>query len=334
MSAPLAAALLLCAQAAFSQQPFQVRRGDIEVKVRVTGTVVADDVIRIKSAVAARVEEISVSTRSWVKAKQTLGTLADKEMAAIRDVQSTTPRGAVEDRWKKIYQPTAIESPGECFLMTAFVKPGQWVKPQALLFEAAKTLRMAGRVRPKDVQWVENGQRLEFWAKKDPTRKMEARISRYALDDQGRSANPGGSFAMNLSRKQYLDPGTEWEGIIIPVTKRDVLTVPTAALIQYDGQTYLPVRVSTGITTDTLTEIEDGVEAKRRILVLDDARLKEAGRHRPVIDLDAVRRRLGEPASEPARLEDKPESAPPPKAEEPRELAEPGVDYGGDPYSQ
>ena len=75
---------------------------------------------------------------------------------------------------------------------------------------------------------------------------------------------------------------------------------------------YLPVRVSTGATTQGMTEITSGVEEKRGALVLDDARLFGAERHQP----DAARN------IEPAPSETK------------HATIIDDTDYGEDPYAE
>lgn len=319
---PLAA---LLATEVFAQTPLEARRADLPLKVRVTGTVVTQDIIRLKSSIEGRVEEVLTSTYAWAGADQPLGTLANKEMAAILDSHTTTDQGVVEERWKKVYRPTPFTCPGGCFVLRIFVRPKEWLKPKAVLLEAARGLRMVGRVRPEDAHWIKDGQPIEFWAVKDPSRRRQAAVAHYILDIQGSRANPGGSFWMDMPPSRYFDPGTEWEGFIIPLTKKNVIVVPTEALIRHAGAVYLPVRVSTGITTDALTEIEAGVEPKRQILPLDDARLKNAPRHRPEADQGAIDRRL---------REEELKSHPEPKPEKSRPLPEPEANYGEDPYAE
>jgi hypothetical protein len=310
-----------------AQQPLEVRRGDIQVKARVSGTVVTEDIVRLKSAIDGRVEDLSASSWTWVTADTPLGYLANKEMAAILDSHNTTEKGVLEERWKKVYQPTPIQCPSDCFILRKYIKEKEWLKPKAILFEAALKLQAVGRVRPEDAGYVKDGQVLEFWALNDPSHKLKARIAHYVLDFQGNKFEPGGSFTIDLSAGRYLPPGTEWEGLVIPVTKKNVLMVPTDALIKYEGSVYLPVRVSTGITTRELTEITAGTEQKRPILVLDDARLNQAMRHKAEIDPDLIKKRIAD-----EYLKDNPK---PKKDDAIEPLRDPdSQDYGEDPYAQ
>ncbi|MBI3553908.1 MAG: efflux RND transporter periplasmic adaptor subunit [Elusimicrobia bacterium] len=327
MRGTLCLAFWLAASGARAQQPLEVRRGEIQVRIRVGGTVVTDDIIRLRAAVDGRVEDLNVSTGSWFTGGKSMGHLANKEMAAILDSHNTTEQGVLEDRWKKVYEPTPIQCPADCYVLRVFIKNREWLKPKTLIVEAAQKLLLIGRVRPEDARWIKDGQDLEFWSVDNPSRKFTGRIARYVLDIQGNKVDPGGTFTLVLSPSRYFDPGTQWEGLIVPMVKKGVLIVPTDALIEYGGAAYLPVRVSTGLTTHELTEITAGAKEKQDILVLDDARLKEAMRHKM---------KPGEGA--PAQLERqvqqdylKPEPLPGPKI---KNLPDPDANYGDDPYAQ
>lgn len=339
----LLAALLCCP--AQAQQTFEVKRGDIQVVARVRGTVVAADIIRLKSQIEGRMEELGASTFTWITGNKPLGYLANREMAAILDSHTTTNKNVVEDRWRKVYQPTPIRCPADCYVLRVYAKNKEWLKPRSLMFEAAQKLQLVGRVRPEDAPWIRDEQVVELWAVKDPRRKLKLRVSKYVLDIQGEKVSPGASFTIDLSPKKYFEPGTEWEGIIIPVAKKDVLLVPTQALLEHEGATYMAVRVSTGITTETLTEITAGIESKRSALILNDAQLRDARRHRPGLDAGALQNRIRE---EEERRRDDTADFPPAEDSAPREapraykqpkdkagtLPDPDATYSEGPYGQ
>jgi hypothetical protein len=292
---PLAlAALALWAAPAAAQQEVELRRSDIQIVVHVQGSVIATDMIRLKSQIEGRVEDLDATTYTWVLGGRPLGYLANKEMAAILDSHTTTVKGVVEERWRKVYNPTPIRCPSDCFMMRIFTKSKELLKPRALLFEAAQKLQMVGRVRPEDAPYVRDGQTLEFWPLNSPNRKLKARITHYVLDIQGEKVMPGGSFTMDLSPSRYFDPGTEWEGVIIPIIKKNVLVLPTPAIIEQDGVTYVAIRISTGLTTSALTEVTAGLPEHHRVLVPD--RTKSAGfeRHQATFDEKALHQRLVE----------------------------------------
>jgi hypothetical protein len=271
-----------------------VRRGDMEVRVKVSGTVVPDDIFRIKAVIDGRIETVLTSTYAWRFADQPLAFLAHKELAAMIDSKGTQNQDILEDRWQRVYRPTPVRCPDTCFILKSFVKAKNWTKPQAVLFEAAKTLKMVARVRPEDAQWVRDGQELVFWAVDEPKKRYRGRVTRFLLDIQGQKVSPGATFTLLMSPDRYFNPGTEWEGEIVPLSKKDVLIVPTAALLRHGDSVYLPVKVSTGLTTQGLTQIIGGAEEKRPVLVLDDSQLGSVPRHAQEIDEAALRKRANE----------------------------------------
>ncbi len=328
----LIAALLLCASAATAATPAKVKRGDLEVKIKVTGTVVPDDIFRIKATIEGRVESVNTSTYVWRGADQPLAYLVHRELAAMLDSKGTQNVDIMEDRWQRVYRPTAARCPDTCFILKNFLKAKTWVKPDSVMFEAAATLKLVGRVRPEDANWIKDGQDLLFWPVKDPKRILKGRVTRFILDIQGEKVTPGATFTLTMSPDRYFDPGTEWEGAIVPLSLKDVLYVPTDALVREGGEVYLPVRVSTGITTQGLTQITGGAEDKREVLVLDDAQLHGAERHKQEIDAELMKRRARAQSGEEAGPELGP--APVKKAGKHATVIEDSTDYGEDPYAE
>ena len=325
---PALLAALLSAALPASGEPAAdiVRRGDLDIRVKVTGVVVPADVFRLKSTIEGRIESVLASSYSWRGADQTLAFMAHKELAAIIDARGSQNQDLLEDRWQRVYKPTPIRCPSTCFVLKKFAKAKSWVKPQTVLFEASRSLQLVARVRPEDSHWVRDGQTLTFWAVANPEKKFTGRVARFVLDVQGQKVDPGGTFTLELTPERYFDPGTEWEGVVSAEQKKNVLYVPTAALLSYKGAAYLPVRVSTGITTADFTQIIGGADEKRPVLVVDDAGLKGAERHKQVPDRAALERRAAELSGRAPDPDD--EESPRGRREQPE-----SGDYTEDPYA-
>lgn len=327
--------LVLLAAQAHAALPGKVKRGNLEIRVKVTGTVIPADIFRIKSTIEGRVESVLTSTFVWKGADQPLAFLAHKELAAMMDSKGAQNADILEDRWQRIYRPTSARCPDTCFILKNFLKPKTWVKPESVMFEAAGTLKLVARVRPEDASWVRDGQDLVFWPVNDPKRRLRGRVTNFILDIQGEKVTPGATFTLTMSPDRYFNPGTEWEGEIVPMSKKDVLYVPTRALIRHEGNVYLPVRVSTGITTERLTQITAGIEERRDLLVLDDEQLRGSERYKQETDLDALKRRAraqrGE--DEPAGSELEPVPVQKKKGKH-AAVIEDDTDYGEDPYAE
>lgn len=334
MKPALAALLLASALPALGATTGEVRRGDLVIHVKVTGTVVPEDIFRLKSTIEGRVEAVNTSTFTWRGSDEPLAMLAHKELAAMIDARGNQHEDVMEDRWSRVYRPTPVRCPDTCYILNVYAKAHTWVKPQAVLFEAASKLKMVARIRPEDAPLIRDGMDLTFWAVKDPKRKMHGKVARFILDVQGEKVDPGGTFTLYMSPDRYFAPGTEWEGEIIPLSKTDVLVVPTASLIVNDGVAYLPIRVSTGMTLTDYTQITAGVEERHQILILDDSQLHGAVRHAQTVDRAALelRRREVDGTAAPVKTEAaaSPDGNPPPERQ-PSTMDD--KDYGGeDPY--
>jgi multidrug efflux pump subunit AcrA (membrane-fusion protein) len=318
--------LVLLAGRAGAANSFQVKRGDLDVVVRVTGTVVADDRFDIKSPIDGRVERVLASTAAWQDAGRPLAILAHKELSAMLDAKGAQNREILEDRWQSIHRATPVSCLAPCFILKNFLQPGTWIKAESVMFEAASTLKLVGRVRPEDAAWIRDGQELSFWPLKNPKRVFKGRVTRFLLDVQGERVSPGAAFTLTLSPARYLEPGAEWEGRIVAMTKKDALYVPTDALIRHGDAVYLPVRVSTGVTTQGLTQISSGVEEKCDALALADGELNGTARHKQEI---AVAR------SRPALMpEDAPEPGPTPQERARITTTIDDVEHGEDLYAE
>lgn len=329
----LCAGLVFLAAHAGAATPSKVKRGNLEIRVKVTGTVIADDIFRIKSTIEGRVESVLTSTYVWRGADQHLAFLAHKELAAMLDSKGTQNVDILEDRWQRVYRPTSARCPDTCFILKSFLKPKTWVKPESVMFEAASTLKLVARVRPEDASWIRDGQDLVFWAVNDPKRRLKGRVTKFILDIQGEKVSPGGTFTLIMSPDRYFNPGTAWEGEIVPMSKKDVLYVPTGALISEGGVTYLPVRVSTGITTEGLTQITAGIEVNRAVLVLDDEQLRGSQRHKQEADLEALRARARAQRGEEESAGPAIGPVPVRKKRKHAEVLD-EIDYGEDPYGE
>jgi len=267
--------------AAHGQEVRDVERGTLEVLIKTQGTVRAEDVFRVRSTIDGRIESVDGKPRTWASGSDSIVKILNKEYAALMDSKQSTPGQVLEKRWQRVYKPTPVRCPDQCYVLKIFASPMKWVKSGTLLLEAARKLRLVGRIRPGDTRWIKDGQLLTFWDKQKPRRKVQGRVEAFQLDVQGNSVEPGGMFTTLLDSRYYLDPGTEWEGEIKALVRKDVLHVPTQALIRHDGEIFLPVRVSTGITTYDLTEITAGVAERTHFLVLDPDKLGQVELHRP-----------------------------------------------------
>ncbi len=297
----LASLIILAALPLRAQQVDEVRRGEMQWLVQAHGGIAAEDVFRLRSPIDGRAEDVWPSTGVWVLRTQQLGILLSRESAAFLDAGSTLNllKSSTLATPKSIYEPLPINCPHDCFLMKSFLRSKQWVKYGALLFEAATSLRLEGVVPSQEAQLVRDGMILEYWDTKDPARHLQARIIHYRLEFPEGRQMPVGTFTLKLDHKNSLAPGTDWKGTVLISKKSGALRVPTKALLRHGNEVYLPVQVSTGITTQEWTEITSGVKSTNKILVLGEGPTGAVERHAVEMDVPALFRRLAEQPSPP-----------------------------------
>ncbi|NNN06585.1 MAG: hypothetical protein HKL90_11850 [Elusimicrobia bacterium] len=338
MTRALLAALLAAlplAPCARAQTLDVVRRRDVLLRVQVTGTVEARGIFRLKSTIDGRIEEVRASTGSWRAPADVLATLSSTELAAMLDARGSQDKSVMLDRWGKVYRPTPIRCPDECYVLRSYLRPKSWVRPQAVLFEAARGLTMIAHVRAEDVEKLHAaGLVLTYWTDAAPENRRRTPVTALIPDSPG-EAKSAAHFEIPLSTRLYFPPGTAWSGEIIARVDHDVLAVPSAALIKSGPFYYLPVRVQTGLTADGVTEILSGVEEGRPYLLLDDTQLHGAERGGSVLPgsvsvEEAAPAEAPAAAPKPAAPAAKPAPAAPPPA--PAPAAKP--DFGDDPYAR
>ena len=316
--ATTAAALAAWPVATRAQEIFQVRRGDIHITVHVSGTVVTQNVITLTSTIPGRVEDLyAQSTGAWALNSAVLSDVASAHLAAMLDSPTTTDKSVVLARWGSDYPLIPVRCPQDCYLLKISAHAGNWISSGDPLFTAAQTLRLTGTVPTGNAYLIRDGQWLTYWAKDDPKDKFRMPVGNFELDHPGESENSSGRFAMDMTPNQYFPPGTAWEGVIIPVDHPNALLVPTAAVVAFRGELFLPLPVSTGITTTAWTEISAGAGEGEDYLVLKDSQLGKAVR-------DEVRTPAPVPAGSAAPQAQDSTAQPP--SQQP--------DYGGDIYTQ
>lgn len=322
-------AVLLAAAPSFAQTVGEVRRGPVRAVVKAQGTVVAEELSHIDSTIEGRIETVGAASGDWKDSDDDLAALATTELAAMLDAKSSASAGTVKDRWQKVYRPNPVRCSARCYVTKVFAKPKKLVKPGAVLFEVAKKLRLVGRIRAGDAKWVREGQLLTFWDLRKPDEKLQVRVEKLLLDVQGLRVEPGASFTVLLTPRLFLPPGTEWEGEIVAAERKAALKVPTSALLRHGDEVFLPVRVSTGITTYEETELLSGVSEKSRFLQLEPDKLGSLKAYEPEpLPPPEPEPRKDKPAkprkgAKPRPAEDEPDEPEPPAEES-------GADYPSD----
>jgi hypothetical protein len=275
MTATAAFILVLLSSLFATAGPPEVSVRPGKIAIPASGRIETADVFQLKATFEGRAEKVWTATGVWVTPRRELASLVNKEFAALLDSHGSTRKETLQDRWKPVYLPRLVRCPRECCILKSFVRSGQWVKPQAVLFEAAARLRLVGRVPSRLGHLVRNGMVLEYWAVRDPSRRFRLPVSGYSFDSEAQDGREG-TFSVSVGSEQPLRPGTAWKGVI--TRKTNVLVVPDNALRRVDGE--LMLRVSTAAAAGEGAAITT-IAGPQRDMVIESGSLanseKEAG---------------------------------------------------------
>lgn len=247
----------------------KARRDTMGSPIRIAGSFVPHGLHRIKSTISGRVELLGDSSFTWMTPDRPLGFVADTELAALIDAEGLQAGDLLMERWRRHYRPLVIRCLAPCFIRRISVKHREPVLPNALLFETARGLRMTGRVPIEQADLLRDGDEFEYWPVSEPALKRRARIANYTVDrttDAGREV--GGNFWIEIPPDGNRYPGSHWEGRASSEMKQDLLSVPSAAVIEHAGKSYIAVPVSTGAVWGGYTEVTGGIEEGVRVLAL------------------------------------------------------------------
>lgn len=259
------AAALLASGAARGAEVDAVRRIDIMRRVRVTGDVVTDGIFRVRAPSDGRVESISAHVGAWNDGRAPLAKIASKEFAAMIDSRGAQTEEGVEERWKGTFDFSPAQCDGPCFVMTIFTTPKVWVKAGDELFEAAKRLKLAGRVGSQDAAQLRSGLAITVWRMDDPARKYKGKLANVAIIRDSTDSD----FSVDCDAAKTWPPGTRWQGELIVAARRGVLVAPASAIMRAGSDAFLPMKVKLGEPTGDDVEILDGASEGRPILVLN-----------------------------------------------------------------
>lgn len=254
----LLAGLLALAAAARAQVQSRVVRGDLILYIPVRGTVEADDIARVRSPIEGRIEIVKASADAWYHPDEPLGYMASAQLAALMDSNHTTPEETLQERWKNVFPLNPLRCADDCFLLSISARPKAWAHPGEVLFRAARTLRLRGRLSAPVPEGAHASDSFYMWPVSDPRQRVRVGIERLTTKDVSALLPFGANFV----------PGSAWEGRLEVPLARNVLKVPTSALFRYKGATYLPLKVVEGISLDHETEIRAGAREGEEILVI------------------------------------------------------------------
>lgn len=249
--------------------PVKVERGDISVRVRVTGSVQPRNRLEIKPQVAGRIESILVVEGQMVSKGQTLAWMSSSDRAALLDVARAKGPGEVA-KWEETYRPAPVISPLDGFIIARSKEPGQAVSLSDVILVMADKLILRADVDETDLAYMKKGKRVTASLDAYPDSDFRGVIEHIAYESRLvnnvtvyevriNPINPPNDFRAGMTANVEL----------VAASARDTLLAPYGAIVErrgkkfarkiVNGKTVEEARVETGITDGRNIEIISGL---------------------------------------------------------------------------
>lgn len=250
----------------FAQSVVRSERGSVSVLLPLTGTVVPAEKKTIVAGHDGRIEALPVPSQSPFKNHDLLAVIAGPDLAAIIDANATTAQQVVEARWQKMFKPQKVRAPFDGFLLETRVGMKEMVKADQPIFVVTPRLSFEAVVPLKGTPGMSPGMKAVLWRPANPELKMPGKVSEVL---------PGTPSAEKATvRVQLLPaediatplPGTVLDGQITVAERKNVVTVPAAAVKRVEGRSFVSIEVNEGLSDGEHTEITSGLEPGKAIL--------------------------------------------------------------------
>jgi macrolide-specific efflux system membrane fusion protein len=161
----------------------KVERGNIEVIVQSTATVLPRNRLEIKPPIAGRADEVLVNEGDQVKAGQIIAWMSSTDRAALLDAARAQGEAAVE-HWKDIYKATPIVAPLDGRIIVRNIEPGQTVNATDTLLVMSDILIVEAQVDETDLAQIELGQKVVVALDAYPKKSFSAAVSHIAYESE------------------------------------------------------------------------------------------------------------------------------------------------------
>lgn len=246
-----------------------IKRGDLMITSRATGTIAPENRLEIKAPIAGRVEQVIVQEGQHVRRNQVLAWMSSTERAAVLD--AARAKGPEEvARWEDLYRATPILSPINGTLILRNVEPGQTFLASDPILVLSDRLTVKARVDETDLAKIKLGMRATVMLDAYPNDPIPAKVAHVAFE-----ATMESSITMyTVFVTPETTPSVMRSGMTATVrfdveSKSNVLLVPndalktspegeTTVLLFADGKREkMPIKV--GITDGKVSEVLEGL---------------------------------------------------------------------------
>ncbi len=255
----------------------EVKKGEIKVVINVNGTVMPQNRLVIKPAVAGRVEKILVKEGDFVKKGDILLYMSSSDRAAILD--AARAKGEDLKEWEEIYKPVLIIAPISGQVIVKGVEPGQTVTQSDVLLVLSDRLIIKAQVDETDIGKVKKGQKAIIVFDAYPGSKIDGVVDHIYYESK--VVNNVIIYEVDILPSfvpDYLRSGMSANVDIVKDYKKDILIISKNSikndretgeyLIILNGKKREKRYIKTGISDNENTEIVSGANEGEKVLII------------------------------------------------------------------
>jgi macrolide-specific efflux system membrane fusion protein len=207
-----------------------VERGDIEVTVQSTATVLPQNRLEIKPPIAGRAEEVLVKEGDQVKGGQIIAWMSSTDRAALLDAARAQGEAAVE-HWKDIYKATPIVAPLDGQIIVRNIEPGQTVNATDTLLVMSDVLMVEAQVDETDLAQIRLGQHAWITLDAYPDKSFGGAVSHISYEAETvENVTIYKVEVLPTNMPEFVRSGMTANVTFIALTVTNVLVLPAEAV--------------------------------------------------------------------------------------------------------
>ncbi|BDA77497.1 RND transporter [Leptospira kobayashii] len=262
-----------------SYQRHTVKRGDLKVFVRASGTVQPQNRLEIKPPIAGRIESVLLEEGNTVSKGRILAWMSSTERAALLD--AARAKGASElKEWEDLYKPTPVMAPLKGLVIANNIRTGQTVTQQDILFVLSDALLVQAKVDETDLARVKKGQKALLTIDSFPAEPVLGFVSHIAYEAVTENNVTVYSVEVKPSRvPEFFRSGMSSTVDFIFAEESNILLIPNESILKENGQSFvytpnpekesLPSKkkIEIGLSDEGFTQVKDGLSEGEIILI-------------------------------------------------------------------
>ncbi len=253
-------------------------RGDIQITVSATATVLPKNRLQVKPPVNGRIEQVLVVEGQKIKAGDTLVWMSSTDRAALLDAARGRGRETLKE-WQDVYKPIPLMSPIDGEVIVGTIQPGQTVTTSDDVVVISDRLILRAQVDETDIGKIQNGQVANVSLDAYPDTKIKAIVDHIYYESK--TVNNVTIYEVDLISENipaFFRSGMSANIDFIVESKRDVLLLPLKAVEKKEkgsfvmvqngnGQKFLERNVVLGLSDEKNVEILEGLTESDEVVL-------------------------------------------------------------------